>query len=332
MRSRLAQLAGLGFAVALWACGDDASDPDPQRSLAAGAARASGAADENAEAGNSPPVIANVVFNPPQPMSEAVIEALVDVSDPDGNLVQLAYQWSINGEPRGDSSKSSLRLPVLERGDRIDLIVTASDGRASSEPFSLSARTENMPPQITFLYITPQNKKIRRGDVLTAAPEASDPENDHVEFAYRWQVNGSEAGDERQFDTKALKRGDVITLEVVANDGYSQSDPRKLDPIELVNSAPTISKLPQLEHQGSTLTYQFEAEDAEGDRNLRFFLSDAPDGMEIDAISGLLSWRPGAEQTGKHTVKVGVRDSEGDASQFEWEVTVNAAPPAAPGE
>jgi len=331
MRSRWADAAAIALVLGCISCGSaDESDPDPKNSLAAGAARASGAAEEGgAAASNSPPLIAGVVLNPPQPISESVIEALVDVSDADGNLVQLTYQWSINGEVQTGADKASFRLPKLERGDRIDLVVTASDGKSASAPFALSARTDNLSPQITFLYITPQNKKIRRGDVLTAVPEANDAENDHIEFTYRWAVNGDQAGEERQFDTKGLKRGDVITLEVVANDGYSESEARKLEPIELVNSAPTITKLPQLEHQGSTLAYQFEAEDAEGDRNLRFFLADAPDGMEIDAISGLLTWRPDPEQSGKHTVKVGVRDSEGDASQFEWEVTVNAAPPAA---
>lgn len=322
----------LGLTGFLAACGGDESDPDPARSLAAGAARANGAAATEDGGVNSPPVIAAVAFNPAQPMSEGVLEALVDVSDPDGNLVQLTYQWRVNGEPVGDGSKSSVRLPKLERGDRVELSVTASDGRSESDAFTISARTDNLPPQITFLYVTPQNKKIRRGDVLTAVPEASDPENDHVEFTYRWAVNGAEAGDERQLDTKELKRGDKVTLEVVANDGYSESEARTLGPIELVNSAPAITKLPQLEHQGSTLAYQFEAEDAEGDRNLRFFLAEAPDGMEIDAISGLLTWQPAPDQGGKHLVKVGVRDSEGDASQFEWEVTVNAAPPAAAGE
>jgi hypothetical protein len=333
MRSRWAATSVALALIGLSCGGSDESDPDPARSLASGSARASGFAEAGDVATeNSPPVISSVLFNPPKPISESVLEALVDVSDPDGNLVKLTYRWAINGEVLEDADTPSLRLPKLERGDRIDLSVIASDGQTASDPFTLSARTDNLPPQITFLYITPQNKKIRRGDVLTAVPEVNDPENDHIEFAYHWAVNGEHAGEDRQFDTKALKRGDVITLEVVANDGYSASDPRKLDPIELVNSAPSITKLPQLEHQGSTLAYQFEAEDAEGDRNLRFFLADAPDGMEIDAISGLLTWRPSAEQTGKHVVKVGVRDSEGDASQFEWEVTVNAAPPAASGE
>jgi hypothetical protein len=211
--------------------------------------------------------------------------------------------------------------------------VRANDGTLESEPRTVSARFENRSPTVTFLYVTPQNKRIRRGDVLTAVPEASDPDNDHLEYAYRWRVNGADAGEERQFDTKGLRRGDQVSVEVTANDGSATSSPRAVGPIVLENSAPVIKQLPVLEHQGETLTYQFEAEDAEGDRNLRFFLKDAPDGMEIDGLTGTLTWRPSPDQAGKHLVKVGVKDSEGDASLFEWEVSVNAAaPPAARAE
>jgi hypothetical protein len=325
MSSRVAYAATLATAL-VWvaACGGDEGDPDPTRSLAAGSERASSVAAESA-ANNAAPEVARVTFNPPQPLSESPLEAVVEASDPDGNLVHLTFQWKVNGREVDAGAASSIRLPKLERGDRIEVLVTASDGKRESAPFRASVRTENLPPQLTFLYITPQNKKIRRGDVLTAVPEAEDPEGDHIEYAYKWRVNGEAAGDEREFDTKALHRGDKISVEVVANDGDSESPARSLEEIELINSAPTIKQLPELKHQGGLLTYQFEAEDAEGDRNLRFFLADAPDGMEIDSFSGLLTWRPGPEQAGKHLVKVGVKDSEGDASQFEWEVTVNAA-------
>ncbi len=335
MSSRVAFATTLAAALTLSAaCGGDAGDPDPTRSMAAGGERASDAAAASA-ANNGAPEIKRVSFNPPQPISQGPLEAVVEASDPDGNLVHMSYQWLVNGREVGAGAMSAIQLPVLERGDRIEVVVTASDGKRESLPFRESVRTDNLPPQITFLYVTPQNKKIRRGDVLTAVPEAIDPEGDHLEYAYRWSVNGADAGEERQFDTKSLHRGDKLTVEVVANDGDSESAPRKLDEIELINSAPTIKQLPELKHQGSALTYQFEAEDAEGDRNLRFFLADAPEGMEIDSFSGLLTWRPGPEQAGKHLVKVGVKDSEGDASQFEWEVTVNATaatPPAARDE
>ena len=332
MSSRVAPALALAVASALAAaCGSSQEDPDAGRSLAAGSERALAPAS-SASASNAPPVVTKISFNPPQPLSEGPLEAVVAAADPDGNLVRLAYQWSVDGRGVEAGASNAIRLPKLERGARIEVVVTPSDGKLDGVPFRASVRTDNLPPQITFLYITPQNKKIRRGDVLTAAPEAIDPEGDHIEYLYRWSVNGAVAGDERQFDTRSLRRGDKIGLEVVANDGNAESESRQLDTIELVNSAPTIKQLPELQDQGSTLAYQFEAEDAEGDRNLRFFLSEAPEGMEIDSFTGLLTWRPGPEQAGKHLVKVGVKDSEGDASLFEWEVSVSTAaavPPAA---
>jgi hypothetical protein len=261
------------------------------------------------------------------------MEARIQASDPDGGLVQFLITWKLNGRVIEEGARTTIQLPKLERGDRLELAVRANDGTLESDTRTLNARFENRSPTVTFLYVTPQNKRIRRGDVLTAVPEASDPDGDHLEYTYRWRVNGVDAGEERTFDTKSLRRGDKVSVEVTANDGSATSSPRAIEPIALENSAPVIKQLPVLEHQGETLTYQFEAEDAEGDRNLRFFLKDAPDGMEIDALTGTLTWRPAPEQTGKHLVKVGVKDSEGDASLFEWEVSVNAAaPPAARAE
>ena len=328
--------AGLAFAAcAALACGGD-EELDPARSLASGSQRAAEAA-ASAEAPrpqgpNQAPVIEGVLLNPELPISEGQIEARANASDPDGNLVQYSFTWMLNGRVLQEGARPVVQLPALERGDRVEVEVRASDGMLESAPLRVSARFENRPPEITFLYVTPQNKRIRRGDVLTAVPEASDPEHDDLQFIYRWSVNGVEAGSERQFDTKSLRRGDKVVLEVVANDGFRESYPRALDPIELVNSAPEIKQLPALDRQGALLRYQFEAVDAEGDRNLRFFLQDAPDGMEIDGLSGLLTWSPDGSQAGKHLVKVGVKDSEGDASLFEWEVTVNAAAPPAAGE
>jgi len=333
MRDHVTRAAALGAALVFAAaCGGESEDLDPARSLAAGGARASAPAPDTSTS-NRPPEIKSVSLYPTTPVSEGTLEARVEASDPDGSLLQLVLSWKLNGRLIEEGARTAIQLPVLERGDRIELTVRANDGTLESEPRSVTARFENRPPTITYLYVTPQNKRIRRGDVLAAVPEATDPEGDRLEYTYRWRVNGVDAGEERQFDTKRLRRGDQLTVEVTANDGALESSPRAIDPIVLENSAPVIKQLPVLEHQAGALTYQFEAEDAEGDRNLRFFLKDAPSGMEIDALSGLLTWAPSPDQAGKHLVKVGVKDSEGDASVFEWEVTVNAvAPPAARGE
>ncbi len=327
MRSRIAAAA---TAALLVACGGSESEgPNGSRSLAAASAQAGASAEQDAE-GNHPPAIDNITLNPSQPVSGSPIEAVVTTSDPDGDFVRVQYEWRVNGEVLEAGGRGAVQLPTLSRGDKVEVIARASDGRLESQPERARATVGNRPPMIQFLYVTPNNKRIRRGDVLTAVPEAVDPENDRLDFAYAWTVNGAEAGEDRTLDTKKLRRGDKIGLEVVASDGEAKSLPMQLQPIELVNSPPVIKELPVLEHAGNTLRYQFEAEDPEGDRNLRFFLEDAPDGMEIDAFSGLLTWTPDAGQAGKHKVQVGVKDSEGDATKFEWEVSVTPTAPAVP--
>jgi hypothetical protein len=329
MRSHIAVAAAAALLVA---CGGSEDEgPRGARSLAA-AAQATSAQDAE---GNHPPAIDDITLNPSQPVSESAIEAVVTTSDPDGDFVRVQYEWRVNGEVLEAGGRGAIQLPALSRGDKVEVIARASDGRLESEPQRARATVGNRPPVIQFLYITPNNKRIRRGDVLTAVPEAVDPENDRLDFSYAWTVNGAEAGEERTFDTKKLRRGDKVVLAVVASDGEAKSLPMQLPPIELVNSPPAIKEMPVLEHAGNTLRYQFEAEDPEGDHNLRFFLEDAPPGMEIDALSGVLTWTPDAGQAGKHKVQVGVKDSEGDASKFEWEVSVTptAQPaPASPSE
>ena len=86
--------------------------------------------------------------------------------------------------------------------------------------------------------------------------------------------------------------------------------------------------------------YAFEAEDPDGDRNLRFRLGKAPEGMRIDPILGVSTWRPKPSQAGVHPVEVIVQDAHGDGSALHFEVTVTATPgdsdeeppPAAPSE
>ena len=323
------RIAAAMTAALLVACGGSEDEgPRGARSLAAASAQASASADQDSE-GNHPPTIDDITLNPSQPVSGSAIEAVVTTSDPDGDFVRVHYEWRVNGEVIEAGGRGAVQLPALTRGDRVEVIARASDGRLESEPERARATVGNRPPVIQFLYVTPNNKHIRRGDVLTAVPEAVDPENDRLDFTYAWTVNGAEAGEGRTFDTKTLRRGDKVGLEVVASDGEAKSLPMQLQPIELANSPPVIKEMPVLEHAGNTLRYQFEAEDPEGDHNLRFFLEDAPPGMEIDALSGVLTWTPAAGQTGQHKVQVGVKDSEGDATKFEWEVSVAPTAPAA---
>jgi pimeloyl-ACP methyl ester carboxylesterase len=65
---------------------------------------------------------------------------------------------------------------------------------------------------------------------------------------------------------------------------------------------------------GRSLTYQVVTAAAHPDR-IEYSLPAAPRGMAIDPSSGLVSWRPDADQAGTHAVTVLARDAGGEASQ-----------------
>lgn len=280
--------------------------------------------------GNRPPVIHSVEIDPRAAVSDQLLRAVVDSSDPDGDFVRLSFSWYQNGSLISEG-ESSVMLGDIDREDRIEVRVVGTDGQLETPVEVARVGAGNRAPYMTRVYLTPDNQLIRRGEVLMAHPEGSDLDNDELSFSYRWTANGREVSTERELDTSDFKRGDKIVAEVVASDGQEESNPKESYEIEMSNSPPIITVLPKLQVSDGELRYVFEATDADGDRNLRFWVEDGPDGMQMDSLSGELRWRPRADQTGVHPVQVGVKDGFGDGTQFEFQVTVNAdasAPPA----
>jgi len=282
---------------------------------------------------NVPPTISRVTLSPEQPVSGTAVQAVVEAMDPDGDPLRLSFEWKKNGQTLMVSAKPGFMYPDLQKGDRIEVVVTATDGRAESAPARASSQVGNRPPLLSAVYLKPKGT-VRPGDTLVVDPEATDPDNDTLRYQYSWFVNGSERGQGREFATQDLRRGDRLYVEVVAGDGTGRSHPLKSRDVTIGNSLPVIAQLPHLETDSGTFRYAFEATDADGDRNLRFFLEKSPGGMEIDPITGVVVWKPKASQGGVHEVEVGVKDSAGEGTIFAFEVTVSVTQtetaPAAP--
>ena len=322
-------VAGAGALLGL-ACGSgDPGTPAPSgQSIVPGATSAD--AGEAATDDLGAPVIQRVAISPESPVPGTEIRAVVEASDPDGDPLRYQYVWTRNGRIVLKGDKSVLYLVDLSKGDRIEVSVTASDGRQQSEAASARARVGNRPPVLSAVTLEPFGD-VRAGKVITATPLAKDPDNDTLTFTYAWTINGSAAGRERTLDTKGLKRGDRIQATVVASDGSSESRETSSPVLMLGNSPPSITQLPASRSDDGTFQYTFVARDPDGDRNLRFFLERGPDGMRIDPITGVLTWTPSADQAGVHPVEVGVKDSKGEGSTFTFQLTVRAdTAPAAP--
>jgi hypothetical protein len=278
-----------------------------------------------ARGGNGAPLIERVDLNPRDPVSGVPVTAVVEASDPDGDPLRIRYEWTLNGRPVADGARPGIVLDDLRKGDRIEVAVVASDGQLSSELRHAWGEVRNRAPIVDAIAMEPEGT-VRAGDVIVASPIARDPDEDSLRFEYVWRVNGQERRGARELRTEGLKRGDRVQVSVVASDGASRSEPREGPEVVLGNTPPRITRLPDLETDSGTFRYQFEAVDADGDRNLRFFLDQSPSGMTIDPILGVVTWKPDAGQAGKHPVEVGVKDGQGEGTTFLFEVTVTATP------
>jgi len=310
-------------------CGDSAPPPAP------GAPAGSG--DFAAAAVNRAPIIESVRLDPADPTQGAVVHAVVQARDPDGQGVVLTHHWFVDGAEQS-TSDAAFALDQVGKGAEIRVSVTASDGVLVSDAMEASARVIDRSPSITQTLLLPAGS-VAPGQALNARAGAMDPDGDPVDFEYTWFVNG-ERRDEKGalFATDRLKRGDAIYAEVRATDGTNWTEPQRTPVVTIGNAHPEITSTPPGFREDGEFRYRIEAVDPDGDKRLRYSLEKAPEGMSVDDIGGEVRWRPRADQKGVHPVTVVVRDSGGLETKQSFSVTVQegkkdasgAAVPAAP--
>jgi hypothetical protein len=321
---RIARAAlALGLAAALGACGSQ------ERSQATGAPMGGAAAAQDAAGGNlasnAPPVITRVVIEPQAPLPGQQLSARVEASDPDGDRLEIVYQWWVNGS-KVDGGPS-LHIDAVSKGSRIELRVVARDGEAESAPATAKARVANQPPVLLGVLLEPQGQITTQHDV-TALPRANDPDGDELEYEFEWWVNGRRVDlDGPVLPTRHFRRGDRIELVVLASDGTAETEPLRSHPIEVLNASPRIASEPPSLDELGVFRYQAVAEDPDGDRQLRYRLLEAPSGMRVDPLDGLLTWEPRPTQSGRHPVVLEVEDGAGGKASQSFELRVEFTRP-----
>ena len=310
------EIAAITLALMLPACAEE----QPPSATGPTAARVSG------DTGNHPARITSVRFEPAEPMADEAVRAVVSASDPDGDPVKLIYAWEVAGRAVGRGTQR-LILDGASRGDDFQVSVVATDGRVESEPFLIRATVANRPPRVERLTVEPATL-ITAGMTLVIRPEGSDDDDDSVSFQYAWTLNGEPMDhDGPELDTRSLTLGDVVNVAVRAYDGHDVSEPLAAPEFQVVNRPPRVVSTPGRSLPGGGFHYRVEAEDPDGDRQLRFELEDPPAGMKIGAVSGEIDWRPTHDQTGHYTVRVIVNDLKGGriAHSFDLNVAGHAA-------
>ncbi len=273
-----------------------------------------------ADAGeNRPPAIESLSLSPQQPRPGELVRSSIRASDPDGDRVFFTYDWRVDGQRAGDGPNLHVEG---RRGTLIELRVVPNDGQIEGPVETASVRAGNQPPILLGVVLEPLGEVSVNHDIA-ANPKANDPDGDDLVFRYAWAVNGDRVGgDDAVLSKEKFKRGDSITLRVVAYDGRDESEPLQSDPFQVENARPAITSAPGSFDGDGTFRYQVAVSDPDGDRHLRYRLLEAPSGMAMDLLDGMITWTPADSQAGRHPVVIEVDDRAGGKATQSFDVSV----------
>jgi hypothetical protein len=210
--------------------------------------------------------------------------------------------WLVNGTAVKSELPNQFKALGTKKGDLVQAKVIIHD----REILSNAVQIKNAPPEITSLRIIPE--ALKSSSSLRVETEGKDIDGDAITYAYQWTKNDKPSGTGTRIEGP-LKKGDQITVKVTPYDGESYGNPALLR-TEIKNTPPIVVEDRQLTFDGRVYTRQIRASGAEGD-TLIYSLQQAPEGMTIDASTGLITWQVAPKDSGSHSVIVQVSDGHG---------------------
>ena len=247
--------------------------------------------------------------------------------DPEGNAVS----YSLLNAPAEASINSTSGIfnwtPGYDDSGSYEFIVEATDGEmiGKDTAYVTVLDSNRVPTIINSIGDT----SIYEGEELIFNYQASDPDEDDLEFALVDSIEGVMVASSGEFSwTPTSAQIGTHTVVVSVDDGSATVYDTSEVEVMMTNRAPAFTAtMPDTNiNEGQLLTYTYAASDTNDD-DLTFSLVSSISGMEVTA-SGELSWTPSYDQAGTYEVIVSVSDgslSTNDTAEVEV-VDVNPSP------
>lgn len=263
--------------------------------------------------------------------------------DPDDNAKVSLYYDTDNANVNG-----SLIVADIPEDDESDSYAWTPDDTVPSGTYYIYAKVDDGANIPQFSYST-ETITIRNSK-SPEAPTNLRGEVSETDIELSWDSSSSEniegyvihytgkphavtydeslaVGSRTEYTLQDLPTGRVYRISVTV---YN-TDGRKsvyASPIEIalnatnINNPPQIVSLPATDAKvGTEYIYQVEGTDVDGDA-LVYTLVDAPNGMQIDERTGVVSWIPSTAQVGNYDVKIQVDDGHGGADEQSYTIIV----------
>lgn len=256
----------------------------------------------------------SIEIRPEQPTSEDCVRAIIH-GTPGSNLVI----WSVNGSSVLTGTETLLCSDHFSRGDTISVQVGTKDQGGAD-----SVTIVNSPPRIIGFSATPEN--IFPGQNIEVFPEADDADGDTVDFSYQWHINGEAdvRWTEAVLPAEAFTKGDVIQVQVIPNDFFQDGPVYTSYAMEVPNAPPQIISSPPETITSLDYRYQVNVQDPD-DKEFSYRLEEAPEGMTIDAVTGLISWSLTNVIPGDYRIAIVVTDPSGAEAAQEYILSLQSA-------
>jgi len=244
---------------------------------------------------------------PPYPVAGDVLR----LAFPSGVDREMAtVQWYLNDAPVTGLTSMSIDIAEedIKKGDTVYAVAYAE----GAELVSGKVTVRNSPPEFKTVRLMP--RAFKPGDRLYVEAIPVDLDGDKVVMQYEWTVNGLPAGTDKEVGV-TIKRGDELTVRIVAYDGEDYGQEAVLD-LVTDNLPPVIDGHYEFTFDGTTYTYQTRASDPDGD-TLAFGLESGPEGMAIDPKTGKVTWQVPGDFVGTINYLITVEDGAGGSAQME---------------
>ena len=173
---------------------------------------------------NSPPTVSSVQLSPPTVRTDTTITARTMTSDPDGDAVNLTFDWRVDGQsvcvqgPKLDGTQH------FDEGQTVRLQVTPSDGKVQGQTVtSMPVTVQNTPPGKPAISISPSNARPDDNLTCNVDTDAPDADGDNVTYSYQWSGPRMVSG--KTVSSSQTSGGETWNCTVTPNDGQADGTP-----------------------------------------------------------------------------------------------------------
>ncbi|MEO1271816.1 MAG: PKD domain-containing protein, partial [Myxococcota bacterium] len=240
-------------------------------------------------------------------------------SDPAGVRDALTYIWDFgDGSPPIVGRDRTQIAHLYETDGSFTLTLTVQDDDGGAQSQTLSVGVSNVSPTITVLHTGPGVE----GSPTFLSARVTDPADP---ISVTWNFGDGTpvvSGTGRTEVTHVYANDGTYTVRITASDG-STSTLRDFT-VRIDNTPPRLTSRPALfATTGLAYITTIEAYDA-GNDPLTFGLLEGPEGMTLNADTGVLSWIPG-EADQDPLVRIQVQDNAGATATQQWVIALDPA-------